>query len=152
MTPQEPNSYIMPYLYGMFDSAIDKDGKPIRVVTYDGKDYPVYSVVPKNTSMNYIAMNPVEYVDDSTKDMNMYECTQLFDIVIMGSERGSWSIPNGIADEILKRITKQRIITQKFVSTVYPIVDSVISYTEEVESGLILRRLVRLRYNIQQIY
>jgi hypothetical protein len=96
-------------------------------------------------------MNPVELVDDSTKDNNSYECTQFFDIVTFGGERGSWKACSSLATQIMNEIMKQDITTTNFKSTVTPVIDSTNNFVEEVRGGLVVRKLIRFRYNIQQI-
>jgi hypothetical protein len=120
-------------------------------LSYNGKSYPVYTVVPKNTAYNYVLMAPLDLIDDSTKDSNMYECTQLFDIVCFGGERGSWKAANSLAGQIMDEIMKVPIVTQNFKSTVSPIIDSTNNFVEDVEGGITTRKLIRFRYNIQQI-
>ena len=120
-------------------------------LTYDGKEYKVYTVVPKNVEFDYVLMAPVELVDDSTKDNFIYECTQLFDIVTFGGERGSWKACNSLASQIMDEIQRQDITTTNFKGTVEPFLDSTNHFIEEVEGGLIMRKLIRFRYNLQQI-
>lgn len=150
MIPLEPNNELLTALIQRFNTS-QIDGRDVRSIVVDGKIYPIYSVVPKGTPFNYIAMNPVEYVDESSKDSHAYECTQLWDVVTFGGERGSWKPCNDIVSEIKKQIMKVNITTDNFKSTVEPIVDSTIRQIEEVEGGLILRALIRFRFNIQQI-
>lgn len=145
-----PGDEILTELFTRFTLSKDSSGRDVRIITYSGKEYPVYSVVPKNTSFDYVSVNPIELVDDSTKDNNSYECTQLFDIVTFGGERGSWKAANHLADEILKALMKQEIVTQNFKSTVWPIIDSTNNFVEDVEGGLVMRKLIRFRYNLEQ--
>lgn len=118
-------------------------------LSYNGKAYPVYMTVPKGIDFDYVLMAPVEYVDDSAKGMNSYECTQLFDIVTK-DQRGSWKACNSLASQIMSFIVKQDITTQNWKSTVEPIVDSSNAFQELVDGGVILRKLIRFRFNIQQ--
>lgn len=150
MIPLEPNNELLTALIQRFNIS-QIDGRDVRAIVVDGKIYPIYSVVPKDTPFNYVLMNPVEYIDDSAKDSHSYECTQLWDVVTFGGERGSWKPCNYIVSEIKKQIMKGNITTDNFQSTVEPIVDSTIHQIEEVEGGLIMRALIRFRFNIQQI-
>lgn len=149
MIPQDLNSEVMAAFIKRFTLS-NKDGKDERSVVVDGIIYPIYSTVPKGVPFNYILMNPVEYIDDSAKDTDSYECTQLWDIVTFGGERGSWKPCLSIATDIKRKVMKQDITTENFKSTVEPIIDSSIHQTMEVENGLIMRSLIRFRFNIQQ--
>ena len=89
----------------------------LSALTYEGKAYPVYTVVPKGTEFDYVLMAPVEYIDDSAKDTNSYECTQLFDVVTV-NQRGSWKGCNSLCGQIMAQIMKKDITTQHWKSTV----------------------------------
>lgn len=121
------------------------------VLSYDGKSYPVYTVVPKNRKFDYVLMALPDLVTDDDKDTNAYECTQLFDIVTFGGERGSWKAANSLSTQIMTNIIKREIKTTNFQSTVKPIIDSTNHFIEIVQSGLVMRKLIRFRYNIQQL-
>ena len=128
-----------------------KEMKRRLTLTFNGKTYPVYSVVPKNTPYDYVLMAPLDLLDDSTKDSFIYECTQLFDIVTFGGERGSWKAANSLATQLMTDIQGQDIITEHFKATVEPFIDSTNHFIEEVQGGLMMRKLIRFRYKIQQI-
>jgi hypothetical protein len=121
------------------------------ILSYDSKDFPVYTIVPNSVQFDYVLMNQSELTDDSAKDSNSYECTQLFDIVTFGGQRGSWRAANSLGTQIMRAIMKQDITTQNFKSTVAPIIDSTNHFIENVEGGLVMRKLIRFRYNLQQI-
>lgn len=146
----DPSDEIMTEMRSRFTSAIDGEGKPVRVVSYGGKDYPIYTVVPQDTPFDYVLMSPLEMIDDSTKDSFIYECTQLWDIVTFGGKRGSWKAANSISSQLMNTIQGVKITTEHFKSTVEPYIDSTNTFPEEIEGGLIMRKLIRFRYNLQQ--
>jgi hypothetical protein len=122
----------------------------LSALTYDGVSYPIYTVVPQNTAFNYVLMAPVEFVDDSAKGINSYECTQLFDVVTLDKGRNSWKACNSLCGQIMDEIMKLDLVTQNWHSTVEPVVDGSNAFMESVEGGVILRKLIRFRYNLQQ--
>jgi len=133
------------------DEILTEMHKRLSALAYDGKSYPTYTIVPKKVEFDYVLMAPVEIIDDSTKDNFIYECTQLFDIVTFGGERGSWKACNSLASQIMDKIQGQDITTANFKVTVEPFIDSTNHFIEEVQGGLIMRKLIRFRYNLQQI-
>jgi hypothetical protein len=139
MDAMDPSDEILTLMYGRLS------------LSYDSKNYNVYTVVPKKVPFDYVLMAPPEIVNDDDKDSNAYEVTQLFDIVTNGGERGSWKAASSLASQIMKAIMKKDITTANFQATVKPIVDSTNNFVEETEVGIIVRKLIRFRYNLQQI-
>lgn len=141
-------------LYDPADEIMKEFKHRLASVTYGTVTYAIYSIPPKNTAYNYILMYPPEITDDSCKDNYIYECTMLFDVVTsgaVGKERGSWKAANSIVGQILDEIIRQPIETSSYKSTVDPYVDSLNNLIEDVEGGVIMRKLLRIRFNIQQI-
>lgn len=135
----DPSDEILSVMYGRL------------TLSYSGKSYPVYTVVPKNTEYDYVLMASPELIEDSAKGNHEYECTQLFDIVVFGGERGSLKAVNSISSQIFDAIKDNFIVTPNFKQTVEPVIDSTNNFGESVEGGTIQRKLIRFRYNIQQI-
>jgi hypothetical protein len=71
--------------------------------------------------------------------------------VAYGKERGSWKSCNSLSSQIMEAIQGTDIITPNFKVTIEPALDSTNHFIEKVEGGLIMRKLIRFRYNIQQI-
>lgn len=131
------------------DNEILEDFKRRLTLSYNGKSYPVYTVPPKNPDQ-YVLINNPEYTDDSTKDHYIYECTVLFDIVTKGGERGIWGAANDLMAQIQYEIINRPILTVNYTSTVDPYVDSVNSVQSISDGGNILRKLLRIRFKLQQ--
>jgi hypothetical protein len=121
-------------------------------LTYSDVNWPVYTSADTDQNYNYVLLDDVFLTNDMTKDAFISEGTILIDIVggAMG-KRGTLKGVNSICNQILLLVIKKDLTLTNFAWEVLPYLDSVNIIKEEQETSIIIRKLLRLRFSIEQI-
>jgi len=120
-------------------------------LAYGSTDFPVYTFAPKADVYNYVLLEDVSLVDDSTKDRYESEGTILIEVVHGGmSKRGTLKGVNDVGNDILLLTVKTAITVSGFTWAVTPYVDNINILKEPTETSIIARKLIRLRFIIRQ--
>lgn len=121
-------------------------------LTYDEVNWPVYTIADEAQNYNYVLLDDVFLVDDMTKDKWISEGTILIDIVggAMG-KRGTLKGVNSICNQIMLLTVKKDLTLTNFAWVIKPYLDSVNIIKEDQETSIIIRKLLRLRFSVQQL-
>ena len=120
-------------------------------LSYGGSDYPVYSSVPKSANYNYVVLADVTFNEDGAQDTYISDCTMLIDIVTGGfKNRGTKKPMNSISNQILQLLVGQNISMTNFTISVHPHLINANEIEEITEVSIIYRKLLRLRFTVQQ--
>ena len=118
---------------------------------YNTVNYPVYTSVPKSADYNYVVLKDVTFLDDGTQDTYISDCTMLIDIVTGGFKNRGTKVPmNSISSQILQLLAGQDISMSNFTISVHPHLANANEIEEMTEVSIIYRKLLRLRFTVQQ--
>lgn len=119
-------------------------------LSYNGDDYPVYTVPPKG-GYNYVLLDDVELLDDMAKDYFDSEGSILIDIVTEDAQdAGTILAANDIANDLLLLVIKQNLSMSNFTFSVTPYLDLMNFLKEQTETAFIVRKLIRLKFWVTQ--
>jgi len=120
-------------------------------LSYSSETWAVYTSVPKSDADKYVVLEELSVSDDNTKDSNHWDCSLTIEVV-GGISIGQVSMKpvDSITSQILNALFKVDLSMPSFSMTVLPWFDDVSKYTDLVGSGILARKAIRVRFEVQE--
>jgi hypothetical protein len=136
----DPTQDIMSALYTVLNGNL----------SYNSVDYPVYTVPPKS-GFNYVLIEDIAIQDDSTKDYYDFNILVTFEVVTSDAhDAGSFVAANNISTDLTTLLVGQAFSIDNHTVEVEPFVDVIQPQLEMVDTALIVKKYIRLRFWIKQ--
>ena len=116
---------------------------------------PAFDVVPKNQNYPYIYFGEYNFIEEGDKSAYGSRCTQLIEVVtgFKGDKSGSKQsdqITNAVVTAIRTRTSNKLDLSPDF-NLIITVIESINKLKEITESQTIIRKLIRVRFIVEQL-
>jgi hypothetical protein len=123
-------------------------------LTYGGRTFLVYidDFKVSNNQLHQVLISDLELLDNGDKDHFISNCSLLIEVIDGGyQQRPRRSILDNIGNQITQLIMKRPVLISGFSLAVSPHVESITHIKEEGDNTIILRKLIRINFDVEQL-